>query len=133
MAQPRPVQIKPSNNNSVLYNKLVKEGKEQIKIRGYKYVYKNKNTLVPKFGIIAKMADYTPYNEHKKEFKNELMNDKGAYRIALFLLNDVKVDPEEWEIISIPKAKKKGKRIDPDIAASNKKTAQEKEEEEEEE
>lgn len=82
----------PSNNNAILFTKLVKSGNKVIKIRGCEYVYKSKNCLVPKFGIIANKVDYCEPNEKGIYRGNPKMNKHGTYRIALQILNDKSSD-----------------------------------------
>ena len=72
-----------------------KKGNEIITFQGYKYIFKDIDTLVPKCGLVANRKDYTRWNERKQLYPNLNMNRFPAYAEALIHLN------------SIPKPKKK--------------------------
>lgn len=80
--------IPEANNNKLLYDELARAGKAVIKIRGYRYVYQNKSTLVPRFGRIAKKDDIEFLKgDAKVNADTQYINDHGAYRIAILILN----------------------------------------------
>ena len=93
-----------AHNNAKLYIKAVAAGKEVIVIQGYKYVLATSKTLIPQFGIIAKLKDFIPFDEKTGISPNVNMNRFYAYAEALYYLH------EHQDPVAKKAAKKSGKK-----------------------
>ena len=106
-----------ARNNTSLFAKLEKEGKEIVIFQGYKYIFKDKNTLIPQCGLIAKKKDFTKWNEKKNLYSNLNMNRFPAYRDALiYLQGDLELEeeipqPEDEKVKELEAEIKKYKKI----------------------